>query len=432
MSLVANASFTLYRAVTTLGGYAVPYLLRQRMARGKEDALRLPERMGIPSRKRPDGPLIWVHGASVGESLAALPLIDAVLARVPQAHVMVTTGTVTSAALMGERLPARAFHQFMPVDTPGAVKKFLDYWRPDLALWLESDLWPNMLLTAAEKKIPLALVNGRLSERSHRGWTRARPLALQLLNCFSVCLAQDGATAQRLSDLGAPNVVTTGNLKTAAEPLPVDEGEMARMSAMIGARPRWLAASTHFGEELQILEAHRMLSADFPDLLTIIVPRHPHRGTEVAAEAGALGFPAAQRSAGEAITAETQIYVADTMGELGLFYRLARIVFVGGSLIPHGGQNPYEPARLQAAIIHGPHVANFAEPYAALANASGDIQVESASDLARAVRRLLGDAGEVEARASRGRAVLDGAQPLNETLAALEPVLSMLASHARA
>jgi 3-deoxy-D-manno-octulosonic-acid transferase len=372
-----------------------------------------------------------VHGASVGESLAALPLIDAILNRLPQAHVMVTTGTVTSAALMGERLPRRAFHQFIPIDTPDSVKRFLDYWRPELALWLESEFWPNLIFAAAERKIPLVLVNGRLSERSHRGWTRGRPLAAQLLRSFSLCLAQDGATARRLSDLGAKAVLTTGNLKTAAEPLPVDEAELVRLRGMVGTRPLWLAASTHLGEETEVIEAHHALTGSFSNLLTVIVPRHPQRGKEVAAEAKALGLHVAVRSAGDAISAETQIYVADTMGELGLFYRLSRIVFVGGSLIPHGGQNPYEPARLDCAILHGPHIANFAEPYALLAEHRADETVSAATELMQAVWRLLSDEGELKRRSEAAKAALDGTQPLKDTLAALEPALSLLASDAR-
>jgi 3-deoxy-D-manno-octulosonic-acid transferase len=432
MSLVASASFTLYRAVTSLAGQVAPYLLRQRQMRGKEDGARLTERLGIAGRDRPQGPLIWIHGASVGESLAALPLIDGLLARVPQGQVMVTTGTVTSAALMGERLPRRAFHQFIPIDTPASVKRFLDYWRPDLALWLESEFWPNLIFAAAERKIPLVLVNGRLSERSHRGWTRGRPLAARLLRSFSLCLAQDGATARRLSDLGAKNVLTTGNLKTAAEPLPVDESELAHLRTMIGNRALWLASSTHAGEEVQVLDAHHTLSADSPGLLTIIVPRHPQRGHEVASEARTRGLLTALRSAGDRVDLQTQVYVADTLGELGLFYRLARIVFVGGSLIPHGGQNPYEPARLDCAILHGPNIANFAEPYAALAAHRADETVANSDQLAAAVRRLLHDAGELQRRTDAAKAALEGAKPLKDTLAALEPVLSRLASDARA
>jgi 3-deoxy-D-manno-octulosonic-acid transferase len=432
MSLVATASFTLYRAVTSLAGQVAPYLLKQRQMRGKEDGARITERLGIAGRDRPPGPLIWIHGASVGESLAALPLIDALIARVPNGHVMVTPGTVTSAALMGERLPRRAFHQFIPIDTPASVKRFLDYWRPDLALWLESEFWPNLIFSAAERKIPLVLVNGRLSERSHRGWTRGRPLAARLLRSFSLCLAQDGATARRLSDLGAKNVLTTGNLKTAAEPLPVDESELARLREMIGNRPLWLASSTHAGEEVQILDAHRALRAAVSNLLTIIVPRHPQRGQEVATEARSRGLQVAMRSARDMVDPQTQVYVADTMGELGLFYRLARIVFVGGSLIPHGGQNPYEPARLDCAILHGPNIANFAEPYAALAEHRADETVKDASELAAAVSRLLNNENELQRRTQAAKAALEGAQPLKDTLAALEPVLSHLASDARA
>ena len=426
MALAGGATLRLYRALSAAAAPVARVLLRDRVKRGKEAPDRLLERMGVAAVARPAGALIWMHGASVGESLSALPLAEALLAAHPDAHLLMTTGTVTSAQLMAERLPKRALHQFVPVDSLPFVQRFLNHWRPDAALWLESELWPNLIGETAARGIPIALVNGRMSERSHRGWRRARPVATHLLGAFTAVLAQDRGSAERLSDLGARGVVVTGNLKTDAAPLPADAEALKSLTTAIGERPTLLAASTHSGEETLVLGAHKILQAQFGDLLTIIAPRHPLRGGEVAAFARGAGLETAQRSLGEPLTSRTQVYVADTLGELGLFYRLARAAFVGGSLVPHGGQNPYEPARLNCPILHGPHIHNFEEAYAALDAAKGAMRVQDAVSLAQAAMVLLGDKGARTHTASRAREALGGSNALAATLDALAPLLRRL------
>ncbi len=389
----------LYRRLTTLAGPAIDLYLTARRAAGKEDRTRFAERRGRPGRPRPSGPLLWLHAASVGEAQSALALIRRLLAESPARHALVTTGTVTSARIMAARLPERAFHQYVPVDRARFVRRFLDHWRPDLALWMESELWPNLVIETAARGVPLVLVNARMSDRSFRGWQRLPGLARSLLCRFDLVLAQSGTDAERYASLGARTVAAVGNLKFAAEPLPADGSALAALESAVAGRPLWLAASTHPGEEAPAIEAHRRLAAAHPGLLTVIAPRHPTRGAEVVALC--RGLAVARRSLGEIPDRTTDIYVADTIGEMGILYRLAGVVFVGGSLIPHGGQNPIEPAQLDCAIVHGPHMHNFRAIVAELDAAGASEEVADAGALAEAVGGLLGDPSR---RAARARA----------------------------
>ncbi len=419
----------LYRTATELAAPALEALLALRRARGKEDGARLAERRGIASRARPPGALVWLHAASVGEAQLALALIGRLTALLPEASVLATSGTVTSARLLGERLPERAFHQYVPLDRLRWVRRFLLHWRPDLALWIESELWPNLVYETAALGIPMVLVNARMSERSFASWRRWGPVIRPLLARFRRVLAQSEADAARYASLGASEVTVTGSLKYDAEALPADAHELAALAKALGQRPRWLAASTHAGEDAALAEAHRRIKALHPTLLTIVVPRHPARGPEMRAAYASRGLAVARRSQKEAVAAATDIYLADTMGELGLFFRLSRVVFMGGSLVPHGGQNLLEPARLGCALIHGPHVENFRAIAAELDAAGGSEEVADAVTLAEAVAALLADPALAARRgaaakrvAEAGRGVLDG------VIAALAAELSPLAA----
>jgi 3-deoxy-D-manno-octulosonic-acid transferase len=409
----------LYPPVSRLAGAAVPFLLRARLRRGKEDAVRLGERMGRAGRARPEGPLVWFHGASVGESQSLLPVIEHILAARPEMNVLVTTGTVTSAGLMAQRLPHRAFHQYVPVDGIAQVRRFLDHWRPDLAVWVESELWPNLVGQTAARGVPMLLVNARLSERSMRGWKRFPRSSASLLGCFHRILAIDEENAARLRSLGVARAEASGNLKFAAPPLEAGEAELARLRAFIGGRPLWLAASTQAPEETLAAGVHRHVAERLPGLLTVIVPRHPERGSGIAGELRAAGHAVALRSAGEAPGPGTHIYVADTMGELGLFYRLAPVALVGRSLSPHGGSNPLEPARLGCAVVHGPHTENFASIFRDMDAAAAAMSVADARQLAHIVHWLLTDEarrGTLTANAASFAGRMDG---LSEKTAAL-------------
>ena len=401
-------------------------LLTRRLRAGKEDPERIEERRGLPSLPRSAGRLVWLHGASVGESLSILPLIDRLSAQAPDDRFLVTTGTVTSARLMAERLPRGAVHQYAPVDQPAYVARFLDHWRPDAALFVESELWPNLIAQTHAHGAAMALVNGRISPRSFEGWRRRPAAARTLLGAFSVILAQDEANAARLSALSGREAVLAGNLKHAAAPLPADASALHRLSEAVGGRPCWLAASTHAGEEEAVLDAHRQVARDVPGVLTVLAPRHPQRGDEVARLIEAAGLRYARRSAGDLPSPEDEVYLADTLGELGLLYRLADIAFVGGSLSGTGGHNPLEPARLSCAIVTGPDLFNFTEVYEGMRAAGGCALVRNGRDLSASLLRLLRDAQtreEMAGHASRwaedaARAVLD------DVTAALRPVLA--------
>lgn len=413
-----------YRLVTAAVAPLAPLLLSYRLKRGKEDPARLPERYGESKHARPSGPLVWVHGASVGEIMAVIPLIDHM--RADGFEVLLTSGTVTSAELAQQRLPPGAIHQFVPLDAPQFVTRFLDHWRPNLALFVESDLWPNLILASGARDIPVVLVNGRMSERSFKRWGSVPGTVAALLSRLDLCLARTPADAERFGALGAL-VVTTGHLKLDVPAPPVDADELKAMRTVIGNRPVIAAASTHPGEELAVIDAHRRLRSDFPGLLTIIAPRHPDRGPGIVEIATASGLTAALRARGERPDAGTDIYVADTVGELGLIYRLAPIVFIGGSLVAHGGQNPIEAAKLGAAILHGPHVLNFSDIYSALDQAHGAEQIADAEKLATRIGAWLADADQRQAVAEAGRRTVDAlGGAFARTLAALDPYLTRI------
>jgi 3-deoxy-D-manno-octulosonic-acid transferase len=414
-----------YRLLTVVASPLAPLLLSRRLKHGKEDPDRLKERYGFSNLARPPGPLVWIHCASVGELLAVVPLIERI--REKEFNVLCTSGTVTSANLAEQRLPAGAVHQFVVLDAPRFARRFFDHWRPDLALFVESDLWPNLIITGARRGTPLILVNGRLSEGSFQRWHRIPGTISALLRCFDLCLAQSAAHAGRFRDLGAPRITTTGNLKLDVPEPPADPDKLAALQAAVAGRTLIAGASTHAGEETMLIETHRRLRGSFPRLLTVVAPRHPDRGPGIIEIARAADLKAGLRSRGELPTDDTDVYVADTLGELGLIYRLAPIVFVGGSLASHGGQNPIEPIKLGAAILHGPHVWNFAEIYAALDKAHGAEQVTDVGKLAVRVGAWLKDANErgaVVAAAKETVATLGGA--LDRTLTALEPYLMQI------
>ena len=414
-----------YRLLSALAAPFAPALISHRLKHGKEHPARLDERYGRSKLARPSGPLVWVHGASVGELLAVIPLIGRI--REKGFEVLCTSGTVTSANVAEQRLPPGAIHQFVALDAPHFVRRFLDHWRPDLAIFVESDLWPNLVMSSARRGIPLIVVNGRVSERSFNRWRRFPSMIGALLRRFDLCLAQSAAHAGRFRDLGAPRVITTGNLKLDVPEPPADADALAAMQAAVAERTIIVGASTHAGEETLLIEAHRRLRHSFPRLLTIIAPRHPDRGPGIVEIARANDLEARQRSRGELPSELTDIYVADTLGELGLIYRLAPIVFVGGSLASHGGQNPIEAIKLGAAILHGPHVWNFAEIYEALDKSHGAEQVADVGKLTVRVGAWLKDADErakVVAAARETVATLGGA--LDRTIAALDPYLMQI------
>jgi 3-deoxy-D-manno-octulosonic-acid transferase len=411
-------SLALYAAATRLAEPLTPALLKGRLKRGKEDRFRLDERRGAASFSRPLGPLVWLHGASVGESLSHLPLVERFVRERPDLTLLVTSGTVTSAALLAKRLPKGVFHQYAPIDTPAATRRFAEHWRPDLAVFVESEIWPNLLQAAKATGARLALMSARMSDKSMRGWDRMPGAARALFGLFDAVTTQDDRTADWLARRGC-RVTGRLDLKRLAAPLPADPQALERLQAAAGGRRVLVAASTHAGEETRIAEVFQHLP-DAP--LLVIVPRHPERGEAVEVAMASMGFKAARRALGDPITPQTQVYVADTLGELGLFYRLADVVVMGGSLVEGlTGHNPLEAARLGKPIVSGPNTASFADTYARLLADRALLVAHGTGELATAIAALMGEPALAKALGQRALAAsVEDAADFDAAWAALQ------------
>ena len=423
-----SALLELYAGLLEASGPLLGLYLRARLRSGKEDRARFAERQGIPSQPRPDGTLVWFHAASVGESMSMLRLIERLLADRPGTRILVTTGTVTSARMVADRLGEKVIHQFVPVDRRAWVERFLDHWRPDCAIWIESEIWPNLLRGIARRRIPAALVNARMSARSHARWGFAPKAIAELLTTFDLCLAQTEAEAERLGQLGARDVRYVGHLKYAAEPLPADPAQLAELTRAVRGRPLWVLASSHEGEEAIALAAHARLADRFPGLLTVIVPRHVGRGPAIAELAVAGGLAVSRRSGGLPPAAADSVYIVDTMGELGLWYRLAPIACIGGSLVAIGGHNPIEAAQLGCALLYGSHMFSVAGVAAELQESGAALVVETDDALGQAIGRLLEDKAAAQAMASAARTVAErNRHVIDRAFAALAPLVDRAA-----
>lgn len=427
-------SLTLYRYLTDFSILVLRWYLKSRLRRGKEEYSRLNERFGEPSLMRRPGPLLWLHAASIGESLSVIPLIEVLLDTWPSLSVLITTVTVPAAKVLTDYLPSsRIYHQYIPLDRLVFFQRFLDYWHPDLVLWTESEFWPNAILSTRSYGIPMILVNGRLSERSFRRWKLFWPQGIRsMLACFELCLCQTQQDCHRLIALGAQRVDCVGNLKFSNQPLPVNPEALMLAQYNITANrwPVWLAASTHAGEEIIVGHIHKnLVKKCYPRLLTIVVPRHPARGVSIASELRSIGLNVARRSTGETVQPETAIYIADTFGELGLFFRLAPLTFLGKSLVARGGQNPLEPARLGCAVLFGPHMSNFLDISAKMVSVGAARTVSNAAHLEETVETLLGDLATCTTMGMAGRELASAETTvLSHIVFRLMPYLSRLKS----
>lgn len=382
-------SLGLYRTATRLAAPLLSGLLARRARKGKEDPERRHERLGRPDRPRPEGLLVWMHGASVGESLVVASVAEELLARRPDLNILVTSGTVTSACLLAARLPERAFHQYVPVDTPAAARRFITHWQPDLAVFAESELWPNLIVETARSETPMALINARMNDKSIRSWRRRPDTARWLLDRFSWIGAADTRTRDGLEDLTGVPVNLAGNLKLEARPPAPDAVELDRIRTTLGNRPVWLAASTHEGEEAIVLDAHTKLLAADPAALLILAPRHPERAAAVARLVADRGLTTVRRSEQRLPDARCQVWLADTLGEMMLWYALAPASLIAGSLVPGiGGHNPVEASRAGTAVITGPHAASFDDLFDAYRRHAAAIEATDADSLADAVRTI--------------------------------------------
>jgi 3-deoxy-D-manno-octulosonic-acid transferase len=415
----------IYRAASAAFAPFAPLFLYWRQKQGLEDKQRVKERLGISRQMRPAGPLAWLHGVSVGESLALLPLLERLAAR--GFHILLTTATVTSAAVVAQRLPPGALHQYIPLDVPRFMARFLDHWHPDFVFIAESEIWPNLFREIHRRDIPLVLVNARISERSFRRWRRLPRSAQALMEKTEFCLAQSLMDAERLTQLGVPRVYVAGNLKYDVAPPPADPQSLADLKARVGGRPVWLAAATHTGEDQIVFDVHRRLLPHFPDLLTIIVPRHPRRGAEIKHLAESRGLRCQLRSEDRRGEPLEGLYISDTIGETGLFYRLSGIAFIGKSLAGAGGQSPIEAAKLGCAILHGPNVANFTDVYERLDATHGAATVVDAETLARALAYLLADAAKMRDMARAATEVVESLGGASDfIMKAIEPHIAQM------
>lgn len=420
----------LYRTITALSAPFLNALLHVRLRAGKEDPARLDERKGIAGRLRPTGRLYWVHAASVGEAQSALILIDELLKHDPAMMIMVTTGTVTSADLMKKRLPPQAFHQFYPVDHPAWVARFLDHWKPNMAFWMESELWPNMLEEMKKRGIPAALVNARMSKRSFANWDRAQGFIRKILSAFTLILAQTEEDGFSYRALGAQNVVVTDNIKYSAAPLPYDAQDLADLQKATAGRPMWVYASTHAGEEDLACRVHMVLKEDIPSVLTIIVPRHPHRRDDVKAECQKHELRSTLRGDDHNMPSPVDdVYIADTMGELGLFYRLSPIAMIGRSFSRDGGggHNPIEAAQLDCAVLTGPHVQYQQKIFDEMDISDASRQVETEEELTAALRHFMTHPKDLQDAIAKARFYADRKSGvLERVMDALAPMLKAL------
>ena len=419
--------YQIYRTLTLFSTGVLALLLAQRSKAGKEIPERLNEKKGIPSLERPSGKLTWVHAASVGEAQSALILIDRLLEHNPDSQVLVTTGTVTSAQLMDAKLPEGAFHQFYPLDHPSWVKRFLDHWKPDNALWLESELWPNMLHAIKKRNIPAVLVNARLSEKSFLSWSRFRKSTAEMLSTFQKVLCQTDLDKTRFDELGATNTITTDNIKFSAKALGFDESAAQAFADAVSGRPLWVYASTHKAEEKIACDVHTMLKTQFPTLLTIVVPRHPERRDEIKAACSATDSKIRFRGTDKKLPgSDDDVYIADTLGELGLFYNIAPIACIGRSFSDDGGggHNPIEAAQLGCAVLHGPNVQNLQEIFNDMNNHRAAFRVATPQELIETLTQLFTDEGK---RSKLQNAGIEYArrknQVINHVMKELEPIL---------
>ncbi len=398
-----------YGVATRALGPLTPLLLKRRQKQGKEDPARMAERHGETDIPRPTGQLIWMHAASVGECLMLMPVIKRLLEKRPRANVLITSGTITSAEILSKHLPTRAVHQFVPLDYPKAITRFLDHWKPDMAIWAESEIWPNMIRKTKARGIPMALLNARFSEKSLEGWSKRKKSAQALIGAFDLILAADTSTSKGLSWILDRTVEAAGNLKDAAEPLSVNPEDLKKVKSETARRAIWCAASTHKGEDELIIKAHLEVLTRFKSSLLILAPRHPERSNEIQELLKQHDLVYVTRSSNDPITRNTQVFLFDTIGEMGLAFRLSKLTFVCGSLLEGmAGHNPLEPARLDNAVLTGAHISSFADSYMSMIAFDAAQRILSPAIIGETVTNLLSNKQALSDLQSKAKAYATG------------------------
>lgn len=384
----------IYQILSVVFSPLIDFYLLIRKWRSKEDSKRIKERFGFAGVKRPRGEIVWIHAASIGESNSALPLINFLLDKNPHIHILFTSGTVTSAAEIAKKATnPRVIHQFIPVDKLSSTRRFIKYWQPNYGVFIESEIWPNLIYQAHKSGCQLALVNGRVSQSSYQRWQLLHKIGFNIFQYFNVIIAQSRNDLKRFAKLGIKQVFYYGNIKSITPILKTDQSKLEQIRTMIGHRTTWLASNIHSQEQQIILKTHQNLKNIFPDLLTIIVPRHPTKVTEIVT----LTEPnkIAVRSQNQLIHKETEIYLADTLGEMGIFYQLSAVSLIGGSLVDKiGGHNPFEAISCNSMVLTGRFVANNQEIYQELLTNNSCIMIEDNQKIAEKVATLLQDSAK--------------------------------------
>ncbi len=399
----------LYRIFSILFLPLIALYILLRALRGKEHKKRLKERFAFATLKRPQGEMLWIHAVSVGEANSALIFVDELLKKFPKTTVLFTTTTITSAAVLEPKIKAwqgRVLHQFFPIDSYITAQKFLNYWQPQKIFFVESEIWPNFISVARKMEIATFLVNARMSQKTYSHWLFAKKFGINVFENFAAIFAQSNEDKDRLQNFSSKEIYFLGNLKAQANNLKYEKSELRKIGSEIGPRKFWLAASTHKGEEEIVIEAHKKLKKLFPDILTIIVPRHPYRATEIKALLHGINF--SQRSEGQKIAPQTEIYLADSLGEMGLFYGLSDVAFVGGSFANVGGHNPFEAIKLNCVVISGEYVFNFKDIYAKLVENNCCVMVKNVEELSLAAAKFLRSNQEVRSFVDRALEAIKG------------------------
>lgn len=406
-----------YRIISVLLFPVLEFYLFYRVYKKKEDKKRLKERFGVATQARPEGDVIWLHAVSVGETNSSLILVDELLKKSPQSTIIFTTTTLTSASVLEAKIPefkGRVIHQFLPLDSYYCAKAFLEYWAPSKVVFVESEIWPNLIFESCVIGAQVFLVNARMSKKSLNRWELAQRFNFKIFNCFDAIFVQAQEDKESFAKLTNGEVLFFGNLKSQARELAVNLIELEKLKAVIGSRKFWLAASTHKGEEEIVVQAHKSLKKEFPDLLTILVPRHPNRGEEIKSAFAEINF--AQRSKNQDITAATEIYLADSLGELGTFYSLADFAFIGGSLFEIGGHTPFEAIKLKCAVISGRGVFNNKKIYQDLEENKACVMINSVEELAGKVREFLQDENISKALSNKALEVIKNSDDIAQKI----------------
>ena len=355
--------FFIYNILINLIILISPFIILIRLLKNKEDKKRFKEKFCSFSKKRGSGKLIWFHGSSVGEILSAIPLIEKLEKKKSINKILITSSTLSSSKVLSNFKLRKTIHQFFPIDSNTLTKKFLNYWNPSVAIFIESEIWPNMLMNIKKQSLPLILLNARITKKSYNKWNMIPSTSKMLFSGFNICFSQNQETIKYLKSLGSKKIKFLGNLKYSESKTQKKNNLDNNLKNTFSSKKIWCAASTHNTEERICALAHKKLKKKYRNLLTIIIPRHTQRTNSIISEIEDLGLKVQTRSINNKLSKNTEIYLVDTYGETKSFYKICKTVFLGGSLINHGGQNPLEPARLGCKILHGPYVQNFTEVY---------------------------------------------------------------------